>query len=46
MATTNKRKTEPSKPSVEEEVAKYGTTIPSMLRGILTELVRARIERG
>lgn len=50
MPTTNKRKTEPVKISVQElakyEVEKYGSTIPMMLKGILTELVMARLERG
>lgn len=37
-----------AKPSVEDEVAKYncGASIPDLLKAILTELVRARLERG
>ncbi len=50
MTTTNKRKTEPPRICIQElaksEVEKYGTSIPMMLKGILTELVMARLERG
>lgn len=37
-----------AKPSVADEVANYhcGNSIPDLLKAILTELVRARIERG